>query len=199
MKSGGVGYVKASPESFPALQEMNDFTLACGAIPCIAWLDGMSDGEKDPGRLLDMHISHDAALLTIIPDRNWNFSDSEVKAAKTKCLDVVIAAALERDMPIVIGTEMNAPGQKLVDDFDCDALKKHNDTFVKGAAISFAHTLLTPLQMGYLSNWAEENFVNKATKNTFFAEVGNAMTAQKFVQIKDQIKGKSASKIMELL
>jgi hypothetical protein len=199
MKSGGVGYVKASPESFPALQEMNDFTLACGAIPCIAWLDGMSSGEKDPEKLLDMHISHDAALLTIIPDRNWNFSDPEVKAAKIKCLDAVIAAAQERDMPVIIGTEMNAPGQKLVDDFDCGALKKHNDTFVEGAAISFAHTLLTPMQMGYLSNWAEENFADKATKNAFFAALGNAVTAQKFVQIKDQIKGKPASGIMELL
>jgi hypothetical protein len=199
MKSGGVGYVKASPESFPALQEMNDFTLACGAIPCIAWLDGMSDGEKNPGKLLDMHISHNAALLTIIPDRNWNFSDPEVKAAKTKCLDAIIAAAIERDMPIVIGTEMNAPGQKLVDDFDCDALKKHNETFTKGAAISFAHTLLTPLQMGYLSNWAEENFADKAARNAFFADFGSNMTPQSFLKIKDQIEAKSADEIMGLL
>lgn len=199
MKSGGVGYVKASPESFPALQEMNEFTLACGAIPCIAWLDGMSSGEKDSGKLLDMHISHDAALLTIIPDRNWNFSDPEVKAAKIKCLDAVIAAALERDMPVIIGTEMNAPGQKLVDDFDCDALKKHNDTFTKGAAISFAHTLLTPMQMGYLSSWAKENFADKAAKNAFFTEFGSSMTPQKFEKLKDQVQAKSAKEIMKLL
>lgn len=199
MKSGGVGYVKASPESFPALQEMNDFTLACGALPCVAWLDGMSDGEKDPGRLLDMHISHKAAVLTIIPDRNWNFSDPEVKAAKTKCLDAVIAAALERDMPVVIGTEMNAPGQKLVDDFDCDALKKHNDTFTQGAAITFAHTLLTPLKMGYLSKWAAENFAGTAEKNAFFTEFGKAVTPDRFAELKSQISGKSAAGIIELL
>ena len=199
MKSGGVGYVKASPESFPALQEMNDFTLACGAIPCIAWLDGMSDGEKDPGKLLDMHISHKAAILTIIPDRNWNFSDPEVKAAKTKCLDAVIAAAVERDMPVIIGTEMNAPGQKLVDDFDCDALKKHNDTFIQGAAISFTHTLLAPLGMGYLSKWAKENFADKAAKNNFFAKFGKAVTPQKFAELKTRINGKSANEIMKLL
>jgi len=199
MKSGGVGYVKASPESFPALQEMNDFTLACGAIPCIAWLDGMSDGEKDPEKLLDMHILHDAAVLTIIPDRNWNFSDPEVKAAKTKCLDAVIAAAAERNMPVIIGTEMNAPGQKLVDDFDCDALKKHNDTFTKGAAISFAHTLLTPLQMGYLSDWAAENFADNASKNVFFAKFGNTMTPQIFATVKDQIQAKSANEIMDII
>ena len=199
MKSGGVGYVKASPESFPALQEMNDFTLACGAIPCIAWLDGMSGGEKDPGKLLDMHILHNAALLTIIPDRNWNFSDPEVKAAKIKCLDAVIAAAQKRDMPVIIGTEMNAPGQKLVDDFACDALKKHNDTFVEGAAISFAHTLLTPMQMGYLSKWADENFADKATKNAFFAKFGRNINPQAFIRIKNQVKAKSPSEITELL
>ena len=199
MKSGGVGYVKASPESFPALQEMNDFTLACGAVPCIAWLDGMSDGEKDPVKLIDMHISRGAALLNIIPDRNWNFSDPEVKAAKTQCLDAVIAAALERDMPVVIGTEMNAPGQKLVDDFDCDALEKHNDTFTKGAAIIFAHTLLAPSGMGYLSKWAAENFADTADKNAFFGEFGQAVTPQKFAELKSRINAKSASEILGLL
>ena len=199
MKSGGVGYVKASPESFPALQAMNDFTRACGAIPCIAWLDGVSDGEKNPGKLLDMHISHGAALLTIIPDRNWNFSDPVVKAAKTKCLDAVIAAARERNMPVIIGTEMNAPGQKLVDDFDCDALKKHNDAFTHGAAVSFAHTLLAPLNMGYLSTWAEKNFTDKAAKNAFFAEFGKIMTPQKFAGIKAQLNDKSASEILKLV
>ncbi len=199
MKSGGAGYVKASPESFPALQEMNDFTITCGAIPCIAWLDGMSRGEKDPGKLLDMHILHGAGLLTIIPDRNWNFSDPEVKAAKIKCLDAVIAAAQERDMPIIIGTEMNAPGQKLIDDFNCDALKKHNETFARGAAISFAHMLLTPLRMGYLSKWAEENFADKATKNAFFATFGSSLTPLKFTEIESRLKGKTVNEITKLL
>jgi hypothetical protein len=199
MKSGGVGYVKASPESFPALQDMNDFAKACGAIPCIAWLDGMSDGEKDPGKLLDIHISHGAALLNIIPDRNWNFSDLEVKAAKIKCLDEIIEAAIERDMPIIVGTEMNAPGLKLVDDFDCDALSQHNETFLDGAAICFSHTLLTPLGMGYLSDWAEDNFSDKATKNAFFAEFGSSMTPYKFAEIKDQLTDKVAGEILDII
>ncbi|MFA6716022.1 MAG: hypothetical protein WC082_11965 [Victivallales bacterium] len=199
MKSGGIGYVKASPDSFPALQDMNNFTLACGAIPCIAWLDGMSSGEDDPGRLLDMHISHGAALLTIIPDRNWNFSNPDVKAAKTKCLDAVIAAAGKRDMPIIVGTEMNAPGQKLIDDFACDALAKHNAVFVDGAAVAFAHTLLTPLKMGYLSAWADENFSGKAAKNDFFIKFGKALTPLKFAKIKEMVKGKTATELLKLI
>ena len=199
MKSGGVGYVKASPESFPALPEMNAFAHACGAIPCIAWLDGMSDGEKDHGKLLDMHISHGAAMLNIIPDRNWNFSDPEVKAAKIKCLNEVIAAAKERNIPIIIGTEMNAPGQKLIDDFDCDALEKHTDTFVDGAAIAFAHTMLTSLQMGYLSDWADSNFVSNKDKNEFFIKFGKATSPQKFDIIKSDIIDQNASRILDVL
>ena len=199
MKSGGVGYVKASPESFPALPEMNAFALACGAIPCIAWLDGMSDGEKDHGKLLDMHISHGAAMLNIIPDRNWNFSDPEVKAAKIKCLDEVIAAAEKRNIPVIVGTEMNAPGQKLIDDFDSDALEKHMDTFVNGAAIAFAHTMLTSLQMGYLSDWAKTNFDDDKMKNDFFTAFGKALTPKKFIALKDQLKGQTADGILKLL
>ncbi|MDD5597923.1 MAG: hypothetical protein PHV82_08260, partial [Victivallaceae bacterium] len=199
MKSGGVGYVKASPESFPLLQDMNGFTLACGAVPCVAWLDGMSSGEKDPGRLLDMHIAHGAAWLNIIPDRNWNFSSPEVKAVKTQCLYAVIAAAGERNMPIIVGTEMNAPGQKLIDDFACDALAKHNAVFVDGAAVAFAHMLLTPFEMGYLSSWAEENFAGKAAKNDFFIKFGKALTPLKFAAIKERVKGKTAKELLKLI
>jgi hypothetical protein len=199
MKSGGVGYVKASPESFPALSEMNTFARACGAIPCIAWLDGMSDGEKDHAKLLDMHISHGAAMLNIIPDRNWNFSDPKVKAAKIKCLDEVIAAAKERNIPIIVGTEMNAPGQKLIDDFNSDALTKHTDTFISGAAIAFAHTMLTSIQMGYLSDWADANFTDNKAKNEFFTKFGKSMFPQKFEEVKSEIINQNAVDILNSL
>ena len=158
MKSGGVGYVKASPESFPALPEMNAFARACGAIPCIAWLDGMSDGEKDHGKLLDMHISHGAAMLNIIPDRNWNFSDPEVKAAKIKCLDEVIAAAEERNIPIIVGTEMNAPGQKLIDDFDSDALEKTYRYFCQRRSNSFRSYHVDPIANGISQRLGQSQF-----------------------------------------
>lgn len=180
MKQGGVGYVNPDPGSFPLIEEMNAFTTACGALPAIAWLNGESPGERDPGELLDLHMRHGARILNIIPDRNWNFKDAQTRSEKTAALNRVIAAAAERDMPVVVGTEMNAPGQKLVDDFDAPALAPHLERFVDGAALVFAHTLLAELNMGYLSEWALENLSAPETRNRFFAAFGRACTPSRF-------------------
>jgi hypothetical protein len=180
MKSGGVGYVQATPESFPTLEAMNSLVSACGALPAIAWLNGESAGESDPDALIELHIAKGAAALNIIPDRNWNFADAEVRAQKINELDRIIAAAKKRHLPIVIGTEMNAPGLKLVDDFECDALAPYADDFVDGAAIIFAHTLLVSANMGYLSEWATKNFADIAEKYRFYADLGRSATADKW-------------------
>ncbi len=176
MKSGGPGYVKPVPEAFPLLKDMNLFVRQCGAIPTIAWLDGASDGEKDVDKLLDAHIENGAAALNIIPDRNWNFKDPAVAEKKIFELNRIIAAAQKRDLPIIVGTEMNAPGQKLVDDFDCPALAPHLETFVDGAAIMFAHTLLQQINKGYLSAWSGAEFRSPRAKNEFFASFGRQAT-----------------------
>ncbi|MCP3966452.1 MAG: hypothetical protein GY750_17785 [Lentisphaerae bacterium] len=199
MKRGGVGYVQPDPKSFPALEEMNAFVAANGAIPTVAWLDGSSSGESDPGKLLDLHIAKGGALLNIIPDRNWNFSDQAVKAEKVACLNAIMEAAAQRDMPVVVGTEMNAPGQKLADDFETDALAPHTAEFVKGAAISFAHMLLSPLTMGYLSEWAADNFADTAAKNEFFEAFGRKFKPESFAKIKAEIKNKNALEIKKYL
>ena len=133
MKKGGVGYMNPDPSSFPTLEEMNKFILDCGAIPTVAWLNGLSGGEADPGALLDLHMKYGARAITLIPDRNWNYSDPEKRAKMAAEMDRFIAAAVERDLPILAGTEMNAPGQKLVDDFSVPELAKHLDTFIAGA------------------------------------------------------------------
>jgi len=133
MKKGGVGYMTPDPASFPTLEEMNKFVISCGAVPTVAWLNGLSGGEADPGALLDMHIKYGARAVTIIPDRNWNFPDPAKRARMAAELDRFIAAAVERDLPILAGTEMNAPGQKLVDDFSVPELARHLDTFIAGA------------------------------------------------------------------
>ncbi|OQA86738.1 MAG: hypothetical protein BWY31_01139 [Lentisphaerae bacterium ADurb.Bin242] len=173
MKSGGPGYVKPDPSSFPSLGEMNRFTLACGAIPGIAWLDGTSAGESDPDILLDMHESHGAALFNLIPDRNWNFPDPEVKAKKVAHMNRIIDSCVRRNMPVFVGTEMNAAGQKLVDTFSEPALAGYMKVFVEGAAILNAHTILAPRGKGFLSDWAKEKFGNdKKARNQYYAEFG---------------------------
>ena len=133
MKKGGVGYMNPDPSSFPTLEEMNKFILDCGAVPTVAWLNGLSGGEADPGALLDLHMKYGARAITLIPDRNWNYSDPEKRAKMAAEMDRFIAAAVERELPILAGTEMNAPGQKLVDDFSVPELAKHLDTFIAGA------------------------------------------------------------------
>ncbi|MBO4633654.1 MAG: hypothetical protein J5858_17195 [Lentisphaeria bacterium] len=173
MKSGGPGYVKADPASFPALKAMNDFTIACGAIPSIAWLDGLSAGEGDPDALLDLHESYGCALFNLIPDRNWNFADPEVKAKKVAAMHKMIDCCVRRNMPVFVGTEMNAFGQKLVDTFSEPALAEYMDVFVQGAAVVSAHTILAPQGRGFLSEWAREQFGNdKKARNAWFADFG---------------------------
>ena len=132
MKSGGVGYVKADPESFPTLEEMNSFTRACGATPTLAWLNGLSAGENDVEALLDLHQKYGCAAATLIPDRNWRAAD-EAKSAKLVAeLDRFVAACAARNIPLLAGTEMNAPGQLLNDDYTIPQLIKHLDIFCDG-------------------------------------------------------------------
>ena len=133
MKRGGVGYVAPTPESFPTLDEMNKFIIGCGATPTLAWLNGLSSGENDVDRLLDLHIKYGAAAATLIPDRNWRAADAEKQAKLTAELDRFVAAAAERNIPLLAGTEMNAPGQLLADDFTIAPLIKHLDIFTAGA------------------------------------------------------------------
>ena len=132
MKKGGVGYIQPKPESFPTLEEMNKFIISCGAVPTLAWLNGTSAGEADPAKLIDLHIAAGGKAATIIPDRNWNYSDPEKRAKFAALMDDFIAACNERNIPILAGTEMNAPGQKLADDFMVPELAKHLDTFISG-------------------------------------------------------------------
>ena len=180
MKKGGAGYIAPTPETFPPIEEMNRFVLDCGAIPTIAWLNGLSGGERDPEALLALHAAKGAAMLNIVPDRNWNVADPEKRARLVAELNRIVAACEKTDMPIVVGTEMNAPGLKLVDDFDCDALRPHVGRFVSGAAILTAHTLLAPLGRGYLSGWAASAFRTKAEKNAFFDRFGRLVTPGRF-------------------
>ena len=199
MKSGGVGYVKATPESFPTIESMNAFTVACGALPVIAWLNGEFAGEAAPEALIKLHLAKGAAAINIIPDRNWNFADADIRAKKITELNRIIAAAKKHYLPIIIGTEMNAPGLKLVDDFDCEALAPYTDDFVDGAAIIFAHTLLVSADMGYLSEWAGANFNNAADKYNFYAKLGRIATVDKWNLISKISVEKTPVEILELV
>jgi hypothetical protein len=177
MKQGGVGYVAPTHAAFPSLAEVNRLTSACGALPCATWLDGMSAAEQAMGDLLQLLMDGGAAALNIIPDRNWNIADAEVRRLKVQKLWDVVRLAQELALPLNIGTEMNAFGQKLVDDFDVPEMQSLRRAFLDGAHFIYGHTVLArALAIGYQSVWAHAYLPDRRARNEFYTRVGYAVS-----------------------
>ena len=173
MKRGGVGYVQPGADAFPSLEKVNRLIVACGALPCATWLDGTSAGEQALEELLDLLISHGVVALNIIPDRNWNIPDPGMRRLKVQKLYEVVALAGKLDLPLNIGTEMNAPGQKLIDDFDAPELAPVRQAFLDGADFIYGHTVLQRAAcLGYQSEWAQTHLPARRERNAFYTQVG---------------------------
>jgi len=173
MKRGGVGYVLPDKGSFPTMADTNSFLLAAGAIPVHTWLDGTSEGERAIEELLEVATSTGAAAINVIPDRNYGPGTCEEKLEN---LYQLVELAEKLYLPIVVGTEMNSPGQKFVDDFGSDELSPLVPVFLKGAHIVYAHSVLQQrCGLGYTSDWAKKNFASVAEKNEFFQALGSAI------------------------
>jgi len=173
MKRGGVGYVQPSEGAFPMMADMNRFVAAAGGIPVLTWLDGTSEGEKDIEELLEVSMSTGAAAINVIPDRNYTPGAKDEKLAN---LYAVVELAEKLHLPVVMGTEMNSPGQKFVDDFDTEELKSLAPIFLKGAHIVYAHSVLQQkCGLGYVSDWAASNFANVEQKNEFYRNLGASL------------------------
>jgi hypothetical protein len=173
MKRGGVGYVQPGPSTFPTVEEFHSLIVACEALPCATWLDGISTGEQAMQELLEMLISKGVVALNIVPDRNWNIKDPEVKKTKVANLYQVVELAGKLNLPLNIGTEMNAPGLKLVDDFDAPELAPVQDAFLDGAYFIYGHTMLQrAAHLGYQSAWAKQHLPGRAERNAFYTRLG---------------------------
>ena len=174
MKKGGVGYVQPGQGSFPLMAEMNQFVRAAGAIPTLTWLDGTTEGEKCIEELFAVAQAAGAAAINIIPDRNYT---PGVKDQKLQNLYDVVALAEKHHFPVIVGTEMNAPGNKFVDAFATTELQPLVPVFLKGAHIAYAHSVLQRRQgRGYLSDWAQQKFAFVADKNDYFEKLGRELT-----------------------
>ena len=174
MKKGGIGYVPPDEKSFPLMGDMNQCALDCGAIPTITWLDGTSDGEKCIEELIAVNEQCGGAAVNIIPDRNFT---PGVKDHKLQNLYDVVALAEKHHFPVIVGTEMNAPGNKFVDAFATTELQPLVPVFLKGAHIAYAHSVLQRHQgRGYLSDWAQQKFAFVADKNDYFEKLGRELT-----------------------
>jgi hypothetical protein len=173
MKRGGVGYVQPGPDTFPTVAEVNAVITACGALPTITWLDGTSEGERAADELFGLLMDQGALALNIVPDRNWNLADPQVKQRKLQNLYDVVALAQSLDLPINVGTEMNAYGLPLVDQFGAPELAPVRETFIAGAYTVYGHTALQrALGVGYGSAWAVRHFPARGDRNRFYAEAG---------------------------
>ncbi|MBX3178634.1 MAG: hypothetical protein KF886_14840 [Candidatus Hydrogenedentes bacterium] len=173
MKSGGVGYVQPDGADFPRMEQVNQFAVESGGFPMHTWLDGLSDGEQAIEELLDLAMGKGAAALNIIPDRNWNIADPAVRAKKVEALHHVVRIASDRNLPVMVGTELNAHGQPFADNFDAPEMAPLFDSFQRGAFILHAHTVLQSVGgMGYLSPWAARHFPGAVERNAWFAKLG---------------------------
>lgn len=187
MKRGGIGYTQPDRDSFPAIVDFFQMTKEAGAVPCLAWLDGASAGEADPEQLIADAMSWGARAVNIIPDRNWNIADPAAKEKKTAALAAFVAAAGKHDLPILVGTELNGPGQKFVDSFDAPELAPYVDDFMNGAYWLFGHTVLDRLANGgAMSEWAAKKFGDdRAKANAYYSQLGSVASAD-YMQFKNR-------------
>jgi hypothetical protein len=173
MKSGGVGYVPPAPDMFPSVEELHELTVACGALPCAAWLDGTLEGEQAIEELLELLIGKGVVALNIVPDRNWNISDPETRRMKVQNLYAMVELAAELALPLNIGTEMNSFGQKVLDSFDAPELAPVRQAFIDGAYFIYGHTALhRALGLGYQSQWAAAHLQSRPERNQFYTRLG---------------------------
>jgi hypothetical protein len=168
-----VAYQPPNADTYPGLGPIHKLAGYCGALPAVAWVDGTSSGEQREPEILDFMIEHGVVALNIIPDRNWNIPDPAERTLKVCKLHEVVEMARERDLPVLVGTEMNKHGQKHVDDFESPALMPVREAFLAGAAFLYGHTLLARYaRMGYVSDWSEAQFANRREKNRFYTQIG---------------------------
>jgi hypothetical protein len=173
MKRGSVGYVQPESGMFPSMEAFHQLIVACGALPCAAWLDGTTSAEQAIEDWLGFLVGKGVVALNIIPDRNWNIDDAATRQRKVENLYRVVELAQALDLPLNVGTEMNSFGQKLIDGFDAPELAPVRQAFIDGAHFVYGHTVMQrALGRGYQSEWAQSNLPTRRQRNEFYTQVG---------------------------
>lgn len=176
MKQGGVGYVQPESGMFPTVETFHQLIEDGQALPCATWLDGTSAGEQAIGELLELLMNKGVVAMNIIPDRNWNISDPEVRRVKVQNLYDVVRVAQDLALPLNVGTEMNSFGQKLVDDFDAPELAPVRQAFMDGAYFIYGHTALQRAAgLGFQSAWAKQHLPSRPERAAFYTRIGRRL------------------------
>ncbi|HOK89656.1 MAG TPA: hypothetical protein PK379_06485, partial [Candidatus Hydrogenedentes bacterium] len=80
------------------------------------------------------------------------------------------------DVPVFAGTEMNAHGQRFVDDFTAPEMREHHEQFKQGAWFLHAHTALQVRDgMGFQSDWARTHLPLNDQRVAFYIEAGRVL------------------------
>jgi hypothetical protein len=178
MKRGGVGYVQPDSGMFPSLDAFHEMIVACGALPCGAWLDGTTATEQAIENWLNFLVGKGVVALNLIPDRNWDIADPEMRHLKVQNLYRIVELAQELALPLNIGTEMNSFGQKPVDEFDAPELAPVRHAFLDGAHFVYGHTVMQrALGLGYQSEWAQDHLLSRRERNAFYTRIGHQIPA----------------------
>jgi hypothetical protein len=126
--------------------------------------------------MLALLIAKGVGAVNIIPDRNWNYADADVREAKVAALHAFVNLAQDMDLPVITGTEMNKAGQPIIDDLNVEALRPVKEHAIRGAEFIYGHTALArAMSMGYQSAWAQRHLPLRRERNAFYAEVGRLM------------------------
>jgi hypothetical protein len=174
MKRGSVGYVQPESGMFPSMEAFHELIVACGALPCGAWLDGTTTTEQAIEDWLGFLVGKGVVALNIIPDRNWDIADPATRRRKVENLYRVVELARALDLPLNVGTEMNSFGQRQIDDFDAPELAPVREAFLEGAHFVYGHTALQRvLGLGYQSGWAQAHLPSRRERNQFYTRVGH--------------------------
>ncbi|MCM8818453.1 MAG: hypothetical protein NC915_03120 [Candidatus Omnitrophica bacterium] len=138
IKIGGPGYIKPESSDFPLFDEVVEIIEKAGGVPVGTYLDGTSEGEKNPEFLIELLKNKKIKGITVIPERNWNIKDENEKKLKLKKFDEFITVCKKMNMPVICGTEMNKYGQPFVDNFSRSEISKYLEYFIKSFKIIFS-------------------------------------------------------------
>ena len=133
MKQGGVGYVAPDSGSFPDMAKMNRFVIEAGAHS-----DHDLARRHERRRTADGGVDRDRQILGRRGAQHHSRPQLHARASKTAgCRISTTSSRWPRNIsfPIIVGTEMNAPGQKFVDVFASAELKPLAPAFLRGACI----------------------------------------------------------------
>lgn len=171
LKAGGAAFVPEDPKAFLSLEEVMEFIIDAGGIPCYPCLldfgdENYTDFEEDKEKLLATLKSKNVFSIELIPGRN-----------KFHILKEFVKFFNENGFVITFGTEHNTPKLDPIKiscgggvDLD-DELKQIN---YEGSAVVAAHQYLVAIgKEGYLKDG-----VAKVDEKASFIELGKAVIAK---------------------